>query len=132
MRLKTKVAHELMCQFVAWNRFNLGRGLGYPIAVPWINQIQRNRKNEESKSIELQSWFADEEALAVNDMLSMLKEDRPLEFKVLMYHYFTFQQVSMTSKKFRIYPQGIQQIIGAALGYIDGYRRIIEKIRKSE
>lgn len=118
MRLQTRLAHDLMEQFVEWHRIPDRTGPKQAVQ-PFVRLMQQGYRST-SSGPSLAPWFDDDYASLVNKMLMNLKRAREFEFKVLMHYYFEGQRQDITGERFRCHRNKVREIVGSALDHLDG------------
>jgi hypothetical protein len=121
MRLQTRMAHDLMEQYVEWHKLPTGPMLSYPSSAPYVRLIKTSGQDMPM----LAPWFTEEWASIANRLLSNLKRDRELEYKMLMHYYFGGQRQDLTGERFRCHRNKVREIVGSALDHLDGQISVI-------
>lgn len=120
MKLHSRLAHELVEQFVEWHRLPSGEArLGFSSSAPYARLI-RSGEDGDREPVSVAPWFTDDDAIVANKLLSNLKRDRPAEFEVLMYYYFVGQRQDLTAARFKKHTSVVNNLVNAGIAYVDG------------
>lgn len=123
MRLESKLAEELLEQFVEWHKLPSGGGrLTYPSAVGFMRYI-RSGDEGAPPPVRLEPWWTDDYASITNKLLMQLKADRPEEYQAVIYYFFNNQRLDLTADHFRRHHSVVSQLINSGVAYLDGMLR---------
>lgn len=127
MKITDYTAHKLVEQFIEWNKTDNCLVKSFPSVVPFIDLLHRGNEEKQTKKSFLEPWFNSEIALEVNELLSVLKFRRPVDFDMLLEYYFSGQSLMLTAQRLRIHRTKLKTFVNSALAFIDGMLAAMSK-----